>query len=241
MKILLFCNQCIAEKRENIKGYFVNYNDEGIYKEKCIHGHIFYTISLNERFMELFDIAYYALKDGYYRETVASSTAALESFYEFCIKVFLKKSEITENEFNKAWKNIKNQSERQLGAYYFLYLNHMKKNPNMLSERAVSFRNNVIHKGKIPTYNESREYLIEIYNIINQTLFELNKEFKLEIDIVRNNFKAEKQKKIPNEIGKYTITTPKSFISIDKINERPEFGEKEKEIEAIYRIHKKNN
>lgn len=59
--------------------------------------------------------------DGYFRDAVASFSATLVRFFEYYIRVVAAKRDIDKEVFSKSWGAIKNQSERQLGAYIFLY------------------------------------------------------------------------------------------------------------------------
>ena len=95
-----------------------------------------------------------ALLDGYCRESVSSFASAQERFHEFAIKVFLTKQGAPKDQFFATWKLVANQSERQLGAYYFLHLLYFRKTPTQ-NTKMTEFRNSVIHKGSIPS-NKSR-------------------------------------------------------------------------------------
>lgn len=184
MKIILPCLECIKEYGiPNLKIETQEYNDKGIYRHICDKGHESYTIDQAMKFERLFEIAGCAYLDGYYRESVASATSALERFYEFSIKVFIKKvlNEDNQQEYIDTWNNVSNQSERQLGAYYFLYLSNYKKAPPTIKNGKVKFRNEVIHKGKIPTKDEAYDYIECIYDYIYNRILEIKKDFTSEI------------------------------------------------------------
>ena len=110
------------------------------------------------KFEVLFDIAMNAVRDGYAREAVSSFASSLERFYEFFTRycAYYQKTDL--NEFEKVWKSVSNQSERQLGAYIFVYLIKYNSAPKLLSQNMVTFRNKVIHKGYIPTLSEAIEF-----------------------------------------------------------------------------------
>jgi hypothetical protein len=57
-----------------------------------------------------------------------------------------------------AWKQVSAQSERQLGAFAILYLREYGTPAPLLSPSMAEFRNNVIHKGYIPSRSEAVEY-----------------------------------------------------------------------------------
>lgn len=78
-----------------------------------------------------------------------------------------------------AWKHVSSQSERQLGAFIFLFTQHFKTQPELLSNDLVKLRNKVIHKGKIPTKDEAIEYGQKILELITGYLKKLNSEKEL--------------------------------------------------------------
>lgn len=127
-----------------------------------------------------------ALLDGYSREAVSSIASSLERFYEYYIQVVCLKHGIMHETFLEAWKPVSRQSERQLGAFLFLYLLENKKplSPVILDARPSSeggspritwteFRNNVIHKGYIPSSEEVIAYGDLVYQFIYQLISEL--------------------------------------------------------------------
>ena len=152
----------------------------------CPQGHRTYTIAQELKFEILFEIGANALLDGYYREAVASMTTSLERFYEFYIQVIARKNKIDEAYIKKSWNIMSARSEMQSGAFLALYLMETRKiddsfieekkltaNGKVLSFKA--FRNNVIHKGYIPTEDEAYIYGDYIYKFIWQIIEELKK------------------------------------------------------------------
>jgi hypothetical protein len=100
----------------------VEWQDDGRYEVTCPKGHTSITILQEQKFELLFDIGAYALIDGYYREAVSSFTSSLERFYEFFVASVLFENGIGEDVLTSTWKQVVNQSERQLGAFMFLYV-----------------------------------------------------------------------------------------------------------------------
>ena len=160
MKILMRCMQCFKEDGKPSKEFLdIEIRDDGLYEINCSKAHKSIVWIQNQKFEILFEIGTMALLDGYYREAVASFVASVERFHEYCIKVFLQEKKISAENFNKTWKFINNQSERQLGAFYFLYLNTFNECPTcFFDEKNSAFRNKIIHKGYIPTKKETWDY-----------------------------------------------------------------------------------
>lgn len=114
----------------------------------------------------LFDIAVNAISDGYMREAVASFAASLERFYEFFIKYHIHSLGIDESILFDTWKEVSNQSERQLGAFTFLFLAKYNEKAQTLDSNTVGFRNSVIHKGYIPSEADAIDFGNKVYSVI---------------------------------------------------------------------------
>lgn len=182
MKILMTCATCM---QEDIKTAFpfgtIGFRDDGRYEVICPKGHSSITLLQQQKFEILFDIGAYAILDGYYRESVSSFTSSLERFYEFFIKVICLSNGVEWESFTSAWKDVSNQSERQLGAFIFLHLQTFGNKPNLLDNNKSKFRNDVVHKGKIPTKQESMIYGQEVLNVIRPLLKVLKSNYEKEI------------------------------------------------------------
>lgn len=166
MKVMMICQEC--ENSSNQPTY-VEMSDDGIYSFTCDNGHKTVATLQVDKFALLFDSGALSLLDGYTREAVSSFAASLERFHEFCIKTFLTQNEMKKEVVADVWKDVVNQSERQLGAYIFLYLREFGEAPPLkplLRGKFIEFRNNVIHKGYIAKYQETFEYGEAVLNYI---------------------------------------------------------------------------
>jgi len=144
----------------------VEFRDDGRYELTCSSGHQTTTVLQQQKFEILFQIGAHAILDGYYREAISSFTSGLERFYEFSIRVFLTKISKSDALFQSCWKTVSNQSERQLGAFVFLWASNFEAAPSLLSNSQIAFRNEVTHKGRIPTKEESVKYGNAVLEII---------------------------------------------------------------------------
>ena len=169
MKLLMPCMACFQEL------------GKPTYEVCCSRGHTSVTILQQQKFEILFDIGANAIIDGYYREAISSFTSSLERFYEFCIKVFCENNSMNDDTYNKVWKQVSNQSERQLGAFLFLWTNKFDEVPELLTNKDTKFRNEVIHKGKIPTKEEALIFGNTILKIIRPKIKQLLSLFDEEI------------------------------------------------------------
>lgn len=188
MRLLFPCPVCFHEF--GIAAYEslveAEYQNEKCYEVTCSQGHRTLTVLELERFEVLFEIGVHAILDGYYREAISSFSAGLERFYEFSLEVMLAKNKDAELLFTNCWKNVVNASERQLGAFIFLWGANFNEVPVVLSTDQVSHRNAVIHKGKIPTKEEAINYGKVVLDILLPKIEKLKEHFANEIAKVTN-------------------------------------------------------
>jgi hypothetical protein len=152
--------------------YSVPVRDDSSYEFTCRRGHKTTTVVQEQKFEILFEIALNAIADGYYREAVASATSSLERFYEFFARAVSLTHKIQGLDFEQVWKHVKSMSERQLGMFIFAHLIHFRKAPALMPPTRVAFRNDVIHKGRIPLKEEAIEYVDCVLNLITPLLLE---------------------------------------------------------------------
>ncbi|EIW6614797.1 hypothetical protein [Clostridium perfringens] len=241
MKVFINCMKCLEEFRlPNINFIESEINDDGIYKATCNRGHETVTFLQQDKFEVLFDMGAMALIDGYPREAVSSFAASLERFYEFCIKVFLLKRRVNMDKFNNTWKLVSSQSERQLGAFYFLYLDVLGEIPKSINKRQVEFRNKVIHKGYIPKYDEVVKYADCSLTYMYEILKELRECCKEEIHQVTanklNNMSKEfiKDGKITAKISTMSIPTIINLVASDEYFAKKSFMEALEDMKEYY-------
>lgn len=185
MKLLMPCMACFQELGKPTNEFVtLEFRDDGRYEVCCSRGHTSVTILQQQKFEILFDIGANAIIDGYYREAISSFTSSLERFYEFCIKVFCENNSMNDDTYLKVWKQVSNQSERQLGAFLFLWTNKFDEVPELLTNNDIKFRNEVIHKGKIPTKEEALIFGNTILKIIRPKIKQLQSLFEEEISSV---------------------------------------------------------
>jgi len=181
--------QCLKEQgMPSLDFQPVEIRDDGLYSSTCNNGHTTLTVIQEQKFEVLFDLGAMALIDGYPREAITSIAAALERFYEFYVFTTCLKYDIDLSEFQKTWKHVSNQSERQFGAYLFAYLIDHKggeapvidnEKPNFegiargKTKTWKEFRNAVVHKGYIPSFSETIAYGNIVYLHLNKLIVDL--------------------------------------------------------------------
>ncbi|MCK1987185.1 hypothetical protein MPH48_03605 [Lysinibacillus fusiformis] len=177
MKLLYPCVECWREGEYDVS-VEVEINDSNLYEFECSNGHHHHDFIQNEKFEMLFDLGVLALQNSFQRESVSSFASSLERFYEYCIQVILiEENEISLKEFKGYWKIVTSSSERQLGAFYFLFIKTFGAQPKLPKDGSITFRNSVIHKGEIPSREKVVDYMKDIYDCIVSNLVTLKKKY----------------------------------------------------------------
>jgi hypothetical protein len=176
VKINLTCSKCAAVNGGLATFFLETIQDDGLYAGACPEGHSLLIATQTLRHEMLFEIALNAIKDGYYREAVSSFAASVERYFEFAIRVISKKSEVSSKNFELAWKQVKSQSERQVGAYIFAYVMAFREMPCLRYEKMKEFRNEVIHKGLLPGKRKTLEFGCMAYEVIQEGIQKLRAE-----------------------------------------------------------------
>lgn len=179
MRLLIPCMQCLQERGTPSEEFArVEFRDDGRYELTCSNGHQTTTVLQQQKFEVLFDIGAHAILDGYYRESVSSFAASLERFYEFALRVFLANSSGSDELFKTAWKKVSSQSERQFGGFVFVWAATFDALPALLGTNHVSFRNDVIHKGNLPTREEAVAFGNAVLSVLRPNMLMLREKLR---------------------------------------------------------------
>ncbi len=202
MKIKFRCPTCLGAFLDNpvptnnaILGVeiMLPLQNSAVYEYSCPNGHFMKVVLQNPKHELIFDSGISSLRKWYYREAITSFAVALERFYEYSIRVLLGSSvyELGEENWAKTWKAISKQSERQIGAFYLIYLTVVKQSAPIFDSSflksisiklgiegndPVNFRNNVIHQGYIPTFEQAVNFG-EAVNLYIKRLLKIYKNF----------------------------------------------------------------
>jgi len=160
--------------------YLADIEEDNAYVEECRHGHQMRMTLQAVRYELLFESGIVATLIGCHREAVSSIAAALERFFEFSIEVFTCHLKIERSQHDDAWKLVHKQTERQFGAFLFLFLAQTKA-PFLCGtgrksfEDWTSFRNRVIHQGHFPAGKKTMDYARYVFDLTQGTLATLKK------------------------------------------------------------------
>ncbi|WP_156311997.1 hypothetical protein [Methylobacterium platani] len=140
------------------KSYYEEITENGIFDFVCDNGHRSITVMQQQKFEILSRMCVLSIENGVYRDAISSFASCLERLYEFYFKASARKNGASLEEIVTTWKQMSSQSERQYGAFMAIYLFENHKTPNILQRKQTELRNDVIHKGKIPTRDETMQF-----------------------------------------------------------------------------------
>lgn len=132
----------------------------------CPNGHRYLVHQAHSAPEIIFSAGARAFLAGFYSESVVTLTAALERGHELFVKVFLLTRGSACPDIDEFWKELRNSSERQLGAFcvtYFL----ASGSPWKPDPKQAEFRNKVAHKGYIATREEALRYAEYVTSKLN--------------------------------------------------------------------------
>ncbi len=241
MKTLIICQKCLEESNCNKPLILKEIPDNGIFHLRCEQGHETVTFLQQTKFELLFDLGLYALCDGYPREAITNFAAALERFYEFYIKYCCLKHNNKLKQIEDGWNQIRNQSERQYGAYIFLYMQEHPdsdlpfiddkkplfddKNPKEKIQTWRELRNAVVHKGNFVSESDALKYgelvydflKVQINELLEKDIENVGKTIAYYMQEIHNNFAKESFS--PESKGTLSIPT---VISLSTgVNQKP--------------------
>jgi hypothetical protein len=173
MRINISCAQCAQAAGGIAVFHLETIRDDGLYTRKCPRGHDLLVATQTLRHEMLFEIALNAIVDGYRREAISSLAASVERFYEFSLRVLARNRQLSSEVFDSAWKAVAVQSERQLGAFVFLYAACFGELPCLLSNDMVALRNEVIHRGALPDQAKVLKFGAASYEVIQSGIRKL--------------------------------------------------------------------
>lgn len=179
MRIPLVCNECLGvasvviEPKSGGEIYLADLRDDDQYVATCAHGHTIAATLHNQKHDVLFESGAVALLCGFHREAVASFATSLERFYEFSMRVISKHLKLPSGVFDATWKHMAKSSERQFGAFVSLYAVAFGKLyapaiDGRDAEFVAKLRNDVVHKGTIPTSSDATRFGDCVYRIIRR-------------------------------------------------------------------------
>ena len=178
------CNREMLEKGETPISplYKLIYNTSELISFVCKNGHKNIINTCELPFEDLLYFAFENFNSKQYRESIFNFASAQERFFEFILKVICLENGTSPEKYDDLWKMLKNQSERQLGAFLASYFQRFGEFPfeKKFFEDMVTLRNSVIHKGKIPSKEEAKNYgtfvINTIHNILKKVLENIKEE-----------------------------------------------------------------
>lgn len=174
MRMRMTCMLCFPpDGQPDYALYAAELKNDGTFELDCRNGHHSRVILQQQRFEYLLELGANAIVDGYYREAISSFAAGLERFFEFYVRAIFAARKVGDAIVEATWKHVGKQSERQLGAYVAIYTLENGTSPEILPQKFVELRNEVIHKGKVASRDEAIEFGDAVIKIIAPPLEKL--------------------------------------------------------------------
>gem|GEM_PF-2264797 len=214
MRTIAACPVCIeAQAKPGFNPLSGELDDCGYIHVNCDQGHYGIVIYDARRYEVLIQSAAKAYVNGYTNEVVAVMSAALERTYEFYIRVSCRAKGISCDTLESAWKGISSQSERQFGAFQFLYLIDNEK-PFKLDKTITETRNNIIHKGRIARESEALRFAENVFKHVRAIESSIKSKLSQYAD-EESTHEVETQKALV-PIGVASITLKSHSVRVDK-------------------------
>lgn len=167
MKTVVPCLECGSQQNSPPALFFADYYDDQTIQTQCPRGHLVVAIVQNPKFETLLETGSDSLILGQTLQASAAFSSARERAFEFATQVLLRKLGVSREQYQAMFKDMANQSERQLGAFLIAHL-AITQTPFRLDQLIVQFRNNVIHKGKIPPPDEALSFCSLVFDEVRQ-------------------------------------------------------------------------
>ena len=145
--------------------FFLPYYEDRLAEIECSRHHKSVLLLQSQKFEVLLESGANALAERLTLEAAASFSSALERFYEFCVRVISAHRNMSPAIYEQMFKEMANQSERQLGAFLALHAVEFGS-AYIPNKKIIEFRNSVIHKGRIPTPDEATSFCEKVYSEI---------------------------------------------------------------------------
>jgi hypothetical protein len=102
----------------------------------------------------------------YHREAILTCASALDAYLDFHVAVLMRSTASKKEDVDALLKFISKQAERRLGAFLAAETAISKQQPGYIRQPMIELRNNIVHKGYIPTQDEAFGYLQHVLDFI---------------------------------------------------------------------------
>lgn len=167
MKTYVPCPDCFSLEKRPITFYPAELRDSGVAYVSCPNGHSAAVVYERQRHEILLRSAVAALLVGYAQEATSVAFTALERAYEFAIRVLCRHRGADAQVLDDTWKAVANRSERQYGAFCFLYAAEFNEAWHN-TESLAHFRNKVIHRGYLASEKEAWKHCEQVHDLISR-------------------------------------------------------------------------
>ena len=224
MQIFAVCMECQKELgHPSFETFFLPYYEDRMAEIECSRHHKSVLLLQSQKFEVLLESGANALAERFTLEAAASFSSGLERFYEFCVKVISAHRSMNPAIYEQMFKEMANQSERQLGAFLVLHAIEFGS-AYVPNKKIIEFRNSVIHKGRIPTPDEATGFCERVYSEILLLTQKLEQNYRAAINKVISEDLRKRAEVVSKGIPIAT-TTGTMFFSLAHQDKKQTFAE----------------
>jgi hypothetical protein len=182
MKIKNKCPDCNKDNLSEILG------NKLLFTTKCPSGHEYNVLIKDDTLSAvLFDNACLAIHNDCYRAAVLDFQSSLEKLWEEHIRFHLITINSPNERINLLDNLMKKNSHIKEGAFYMLHtINNNDLRDKKFNEKREEMRNNVFHKGYVPTKEDAIDFGQKTLMLISDIMHNPDKEYYLKLQ--KNNF-----------------------------------------------------
>lgn len=149
--------------------------ESNLYEFECSSGAVTISILQQRKFEILSELALINFAQNDFSGCCGKLYTAFERFLEFCQKLVLIENGIVDHQELSYWKDVKSNSERQLGAFLFARELSSKMGqqlwPSTPKLSALSeFRNKIVHQGHFANEEETEDFGQKILGFMFYTI-----------------------------------------------------------------------
>jgi hypothetical protein len=211
MRLRVVCLDCLMERPGAESLQVIPFPHDYIVDFTCDRGHRNLQYIQEADWKILITSGGVALSDGYPMEAVSAIAAGVERFSEFAARAICKSLNTSDDVIQGTWKHVSRQSERQIGAFAFLYAVRFNSHPPMMPPKQVEFRNAVIHRGEQPTPEQVESYGDAAMTFVFAAHDALRSHHEQALDDTYLDQVAEKAKRLKERGGHRGMSIPNLF------------------------------
>lgn len=160
----------------------VDFRDDGIYACVWPEGHKTITVCSTDHSEMLIEHAVYAFMDRDFRGVINYGASGVDAYLNSHIEILLLAAGKSLEEVASVVKLIDRQENRRWGAFWTLECQFGPGKLPELPRKSVEFRNDVVHKGIVPSEEQALDYLKAVCDFVAPLSKRLHADHRKEVN-----------------------------------------------------------